>query len=432
MKMYEVQDREALLPVLLKIWEASVQATHLFLSDAEVKQIKEYVPQALTGVEHLIVAENESGEPIAFMGAEHYRLEMLFLSPEERGKGVGRQLLEYGVEYYGINELTVNEQNPQAVGFYEHMGFTTYKRTEYDEEGNPYPLLYMKRGDAGMKTIRLLYPDYISGGLETYYFGANLMAHILPQNENQKLVRVEIEPPTGKELPVSDGIYGKDVVIHGIRNAMEKISEEAPDRIITIGGNCMVSQAPFDYLHGKYENVGILWIDAHPDVSMPKDGYRNAHAMVLGSLLGADDPSLTNLMKNPKFKPDEILYIGLQDLHDYQQEFLEKTGVQYKVQTEEFVSNDEIKKFTDRFAHILIHFDIDVLDEHFFHSTYFANPELVGDGAGGGKMTMEKLSEILQLIQENADIVGFTIAEYLPFDEYRLHKMLSKIKLFKE
>ena len=42
-------------------------------------------------------------------------------------------------------EGTVNEQNPQAVGFYEHLGFQTYKRTECDEEGNPYPLLYMKR-----------------------------------------------------------------------------------------------------------------------------------------------------------------------------------------------------------------------------------------------------------------------------------------------
>ena len=43
-------------------------------------------------------------------------------------------------------EVTVNEQNPQAVGFYEHLGFQTYKRTECDEEGNPYPLLYMKQG----------------------------------------------------------------------------------------------------------------------------------------------------------------------------------------------------------------------------------------------------------------------------------------------
>ena len=67
-----------------------------------------------------------------------------FLSAE-RGKGVGKQLLQYGIENYGIQELTVNEHNPQAVGFYRHMGFKTYKRTDYDEEGNPYPLLYMKK-----------------------------------------------------------------------------------------------------------------------------------------------------------------------------------------------------------------------------------------------------------------------------------------------
>ena len=116
-------------------------------------------------------------------------------------------------------------------------------------------------------------------------------------------------------------------------------------------------------------------------------------------------------MKNPVFKPDEILYVGLQPLHDYQEAFLKKTGVDYKVQDQVFVTDEEIKTFMTRFDHILVHFDIDVLDEHFFHSTYFANPELVGDGAGGGKMTMEKLSEVLRLITENSDMVGFNVAE---------------------
>ncbi len=129
---------------LVELWEVSVRATHHFLSDAEVSQIKEYVPQALAGVAHLLIARNEAGEPIAFLGKENHRLEMLFLSPEVRGKGIGKELLQYGIENYGIRELTVNEQNPQAVGFYEHMGFQTYKRTDCDEEGNPYPLLYMK------------------------------------------------------------------------------------------------------------------------------------------------------------------------------------------------------------------------------------------------------------------------------------------------
>jgi len=146
MNIYEIQDRnQPLLEALLDVWERSVRATHLFLSDAEVKNIKAYVPQALENVEHLSVAETESGKAIAFMGAENGRLEMLFITPESRGMGIGKQLLQYGIRNYGICEVTVNEQNPQAVGFYEHMGFETYKRTDFDEEGNPYPLLYMKR-----------------------------------------------------------------------------------------------------------------------------------------------------------------------------------------------------------------------------------------------------------------------------------------------
>ncbi len=145
MRVYEVQARlPKLLARLLNIWEDSVRATHLFLSGAEVDQIKEYVPQALSEVQHLIIAETEPDKPVGFMGIENERLEMLFLSPKERGKGTGKQLIQYGIQNYGIKEVTVNEQNPQAVGFYKHLGFATYKRTECDEEGNPYPLLYMK------------------------------------------------------------------------------------------------------------------------------------------------------------------------------------------------------------------------------------------------------------------------------------------------
>lgn len=71
---------------------------------------------------------------------------MLFIFAEERGKGLGKELLKYGIEKYFVNNLAVNEQNPLVKGFYEHMGFKVYKRTENDEQGNPYPLLYMRPG----------------------------------------------------------------------------------------------------------------------------------------------------------------------------------------------------------------------------------------------------------------------------------------------
>ena len=126
------------------VWERSVRETHTFLSEAEIAEIKPFVPQALVGVETLVIAEKDNAL-VGFMGVQDGRLEMLFLDPGVRGQGLGRQLLEHGIARLGVTELTVNEQNPQAVGFYEHLGFKTYRRTELDEEGRPYPLLYMRR-----------------------------------------------------------------------------------------------------------------------------------------------------------------------------------------------------------------------------------------------------------------------------------------------
>ena len=146
MNIDEVRERSPeLIQQLTAVWEESVRATHLFLSEEEIRRIRGYVPQALTGVAHLVIAECEPGRPAAFMGVENGRLEMLFLAPKERGGGLGRRLLEYGMDRYGVREVTVNEQNPQAVGFYLHMGFVPYTRTERDEEGGPYPLLYLRR-----------------------------------------------------------------------------------------------------------------------------------------------------------------------------------------------------------------------------------------------------------------------------------------------
>lgn len=144
MKIIEVTDRDSLIEQLLKVWESSVKATHLFLSVSEIEDIKKYVPQALNEIPKLIIVENENQVPVGFMGIVEQHLEMLFISHEERGKGIGKELLKYGIDKYSVNDLAVNEQNPLAKGFYEYMGFEVYKRTECDEQGNPYPLLYMR------------------------------------------------------------------------------------------------------------------------------------------------------------------------------------------------------------------------------------------------------------------------------------------------
>ena len=146
MKILECTDRtHTLVAQLLDVWERSVRATHTFLSEPETLRIRQYVPEALGGVAHLFAALDEDGRPLGVMGVQDGSLEMLFLAPQARGRGLGRQLLQYGIDRCGVDRLTVNEQNPAAHGFYEHMGFVVYRRTDTDEQGGPYPLLYMRR-----------------------------------------------------------------------------------------------------------------------------------------------------------------------------------------------------------------------------------------------------------------------------------------------
>lgn len=128
---------------LTHLWRESVAATHTFLSAREIDEIEPDVRAGLRSVEALVVSA-DGGEFCAFMGIENRRLEMLFVSPSMFGRGIGRRLVEYGIEKYQVDSLTVNEQNPRAVGFYEHLGFKVCKRTDLDEQNRPYPLLYMK------------------------------------------------------------------------------------------------------------------------------------------------------------------------------------------------------------------------------------------------------------------------------------------------
>ena len=103
MKVIEITERSSeLIQTLLKVWENSVKATHLFLSNDEINNIKQYVPQALKAVSHLIIAKNAQGSPAGFMGIENESLEMLFITPEERGKGLGKQLIQYGIKHYSV------------------------------------------------------------------------------------------------------------------------------------------------------------------------------------------------------------------------------------------------------------------------------------------------------------------------------------------
>ncbi|MHA6528811.1 GNAT family N-acetyltransferase [Paenibacillus sp. BAC0078] len=135
---------ESLLHCLLGIWEASVRHTHLFLSEQDIAALRPLVLQGLKEISQLITYTGEDKQPLGFIGVQEYKIEMLFVSPDAMGKGIGKKLVAHAIQALDVQSVDVNEQNPQAKGFYEHMGFRVYGRSEQDDQGNSFPILHME------------------------------------------------------------------------------------------------------------------------------------------------------------------------------------------------------------------------------------------------------------------------------------------------
>ena len=133
---------EPLISQLTILWEKSVRASHFFLTDADITDLRPFVRIGLYEMPHLILAK-EGAHVAGFMGIAGDQLEMLYLDPEYFEKGIGKELVCVAIEKYSIHKVEVNEQNPKASGFYTHLGFEVFERTDYDEQGSPFPILKM-------------------------------------------------------------------------------------------------------------------------------------------------------------------------------------------------------------------------------------------------------------------------------------------------
>ncbi|PWN71922.1 GNAT family N-acetyltransferase [Chryseobacterium phosphatilyticum] len=129
-------------PRLLEIWESAVLHTHDFLKEEDFIYYKQAIPSYF---EHVTLLGIEQNNRLAgFMGISEGNLEMLFIHNDFRNQGLGKKLITYGIDCFDVTKVDVNEQNSQAVGFYQHMGFQTLRRSELDGQGKSYPILHME------------------------------------------------------------------------------------------------------------------------------------------------------------------------------------------------------------------------------------------------------------------------------------------------
>lgn len=129
---------------MLAVWENSVRATHDFITEDDIEFFKPIIIEQAFPAVTLKCVKDKQGAILAFIGIHDAKVEMLFVLDSARGQGIGKFLLLYAMQYLQVNSVDVNEQNPLAVGFYEHMGFTVVARSPLDDMGKPFPILHMK------------------------------------------------------------------------------------------------------------------------------------------------------------------------------------------------------------------------------------------------------------------------------------------------
>lgn len=282
------------------------------------------------------------------------------------------------------------------------------------------------------KTLRLLLPQWQGGNNPKYVFGSELLAHIVPQSIVSETVRISVDQDFEKERPVENGVKNEQVLLKQLEETMAVLETKAPDKVIVLGGDCAISQAPFDYLNGKYEGtLGILWLDAHPDVATTEE-TTHGHEMVLGNLLGEGAPVFAEKIKHP-FQSNQVMFAGLKyDELRSRDQAVNHLKLRYATPQDVMENSQPILAWIkeNNIQHLAVHFDLDVLSPADYRSTYFAEPYLEEFGAAVGELTLNQIVRILNDTSEEAEIVGLSIAEHLPWDAINLRAALEKISIF--
>ena len=328
-----------------------------------------------------------------------------------------------------------------------------------------------KQGDI-MDTLRLLYPQWQGGDIahwfsdlsaheaaQGYYLGAQILKLLAPasayptievpisldytrQTDNNKASgnkaketdkNAEQNQASGRAVDTNGGSNNKartseaspldfDIIKAQTKAALNLLSIYEPRRILTLGGECSASVAPFSYLAARYNGeCALLWLDAHPDIGLPKDSYKGYHAMAVSALLGeVDEVELPATLT-----PDKILLAGLHSEEaDFYADRQKQLGIQSLSASE--CEGEAVCAWINRVGarRLLIHLDLDVLDSRELRVA-------VGDT---GRVRVEKLLSVIEEVKKlesrgSVEIVGFSVCEHLPRELIKLRNILNQLPL---
>ncbi len=285
------------------------------------------------------------------------------------------------------------------------------------------------------KTIRLIYPQWQGANIAAwlpglppedasrgYYLGAMLLEFLAPKTDCETYT-VPVATDISERVE-KDGVLDRDTLAIQTRAALDTLRVAAPDKVVTLGGECSVSVPVFSYLAAKYgDDVAVVWIDAHPDITLPGDDYNGYHAMALSAVMGEGDATIIGQLPG-RVSPGKVCLAGLRKCeYPYIEKRVEELGLRHFSPKELTHDSRPVTDWLKRSgaSKVMVHFDMDVMDP----SDILA---AVADGPEGGL----KLEEAVRLINDIAgekELVALTVAEPMPRLAIRLKKMLSRLPL---
>lgn len=253
-----------------------------------------------------------------------------------------------------------------------------------------------------------------------YAVGAQVLQAVLPPHDGPTAV---VDVPTGDRGEGSTaGIESRATIIGSLQAALDILADQNPTQVLTIGGECSVSVAPFSFLQKKYgDDFAFIWIDSHPDTDTADTGYDGYHAMAVSTLLGHGDSTITAML--PAIVPTtRVAYAGMHDGEPDALVHLTEWGLPVFGPDDLRTTSEPLLSWlaASGATKVAIHLDVDVVD---------SNEAVLGLGEVPGGLTRTQVHRVIADIGEQAEIVGLTLAEFVPRSVLQLQEMIDGLPL---
>lgn len=276
------------------------------------------------------------------------------------------------------------------------------------------------QGAAGAGAVGSLPAGQPQQILLSYHLGPSLLELVSPDHDGPTAF-VPVSTDTSETgVETVDGIYAREAVFRQLQDAVRVMQEAGPQSVVTFGGECSVSVAPFSYLADRYgPDLAVLWVDAHPDTGLPGDGYTGFRSMSLATLAGEGDAGFLGAMP-AVVPPSNILQVGLRDWQDPGIGTKQRLGIRSVGITD---TPEDTRRILDWLAltgatKLAIHVDLDVLDRRDF-----------GDSSGKRGVRVPDLLRIIDALGDAGEIVGLSLAQHAPLELLRLGGLLRGLPI---